>query len=69
MKLEMEFTISEDGRPTIRIKHHDKDGSIEQMAFKGFLKIGLENGIEIAGTNGLLSDNESWMMYELKPKK
>jgi hypothetical protein len=71
MKAEFELNLDKDGRPCIRIKHHDKNNSLDQQALKIFIISAIEKGIKLVPVNGCLntSNGESWENYEIQIKQ
>jgi hypothetical protein len=71
MKAELELNLDKDGRPCIKIKHHDNDNSLEQQALKIFIISAIEKGIELVPVSGCLntSSGESWENYEIQIKQ
>jgi hypothetical protein len=68
MEAELELNLDKDGRPCIKIKHHDNDDSLEQQALKIFIISAIAKGIELVPICGFLNtpSGESWENYEIQ---
>lgn len=67
MNVDVELTVDKHLNPLLRIKHHDKNDSLEQKLLGLLLKGFKEDGIKISNPNGYLEmgTNNSWEAYEL----
>lgn len=71
MKTEIELNIDSMGRPCIKFRHHDKDGSLEQRTLGHFIEAAKTHGLVLIHTNGHLESGtvNSWENYEIRLNK
>jgi hypothetical protein len=71
MKSELELNLDQNGRPCIKIRHHDKDISLEQKALWIFIDGVMKNGCVIEHVSGYIETgtDRSWENYEIQIKK
>lgn len=71
MKAELELDLDSNGRPCIRIKHHDRSSNLEQKILGVFIKAAKEKGCVLKNTGGYLEvgTSNSWESYEIQIKK
>ena len=70
MRVEFELTLNNQGKPCIRIIHHDKDSSLEQLTLKLLLGEMYSNGITISNPSGCrkVGTDVSFEIYEISAK-
>ncbi len=71
MKAEIEFSVDRSGNPIIKIKHLDRNKSLDQILLGAFIERAQMNGIVLVPTGGFLeinSDN-SFEDYIIEIKK
>lgn len=71
MKTEFELNLDSNGRPCIKFRHHDKDGSLEQKALKVFINAVKEGGCTLITISGFIctDTDSSWNNYEIQISK
>jgi hypothetical protein len=67
MKAEIKLNIDVNGFPCIRIRHHNKSGSVEQELLRVFLEAVNESGLQLVKTFGHVTPSgESQDNYEIR---
>ena len=68
MKAEIELNIDRRGIPCIKIKHYDKDNSVEQNLIKIFIQGASSAGLVVRNPSGYLETgaSNSYEIYELQ---
>lgn len=67
MKVELELNVDGKGNPIIKIRHHDKNNSMEQNLLKLFIHNANCARMSFKKTTGYLETgtNNSWENYEI----
>lgn len=66
MKVVFEFSADKNGMPLIKFRHHDKDGSLDQIMLGHFIKMAQDHGLEIVNPSGYInSEHQSWEEYQI----
>lgn len=68
MKAEFELTLK-GGTPVIKVRHHDKNSSLDQLALKLFIEMAKNHSLKITPVSGYLNSdkNESYEDYIIEP--
>ena len=67
MKASFELTLGSNGRPCIKFRHYDKDGSLDQRVLKSFIELAKEKGLVLKNPSGYIdTDGNSWENYEIR---
>ena len=67
MKAEIELNLDSNGRPCIKIRHHDKSNALEQKVLGTFIEAVKKNGMKLCNPSSFAdTEGNCWENYEIQ---